>query len=103
MLVAKRELDVAANLPRRPGTRLFLLPSGQHPFADTSLPNVLSFLDNDTAREPAAAVARHDGIRLVEDSTDIETCEGAATIGLELTDTVPPTGLDNYSAPAAEA
>jgi threonine dehydratase len=29
------------------------------------------------------------GIRLVEDSLDIETCEGAATIGLELIDTVP--------------
>ena len=31
--------------------------------------------------------ARYDGIRLVEDSLDIETCEGAATIGLELMDT----------------
>ena len=41
------------------------------------------------ARERAAAVARYDGIRLVEDSADIETCEGAATIGLELADTVP--------------
>ena len=45
--------------------------------------------DFDMARERAAAVARHDGIRLVEDSADIETCEGAATIGLELTGTVP--------------
>ncbi len=43
----------------------------------------------DMARERAAAVARYDGIRLVEDSLDIETCEGAATIGLELVDTVP--------------
>jgi threonine dehydratase len=43
--------------------------------------------DFDLARERAAAVARYDGIRLVEDSLDIETCEGAATIGLELTDT----------------
>jgi threonine dehydratase len=42
--------------------------------------------DFDMARERAAAVARHDGIRLVEDSLDIETCEGAATIGLELAD-----------------
>jgi threonine dehydratase len=42
--------------------------------------------DFDMARERAAAVARYDGIRLVEDSLDIETCEGAATIGLELTD-----------------
>jgi threonine dehydratase len=41
--------------------------------------------DFDMARERAAAVARYDGIRLVEDSLDIETCEGAATIGLELT------------------
>jgi threonine dehydratase len=45
--------------------------------------------DIETARERAAAIARRDGIRLVEDSLDIETCEGAATIGLELTDTVP--------------
>jgi threonine dehydratase len=41
--------------------------------------------DFDVARERAAAIARYDGIRLVEDSLDIETCEGAATIGLELT------------------
>lgn len=45
--------------------------------------------DIESARERAAAMARHDGIRLVEDSLDIETCEGAATIGLELVDTVP--------------
>ncbi|MFF3200893.1 threonine/serine dehydratase [Streptomyces sp. NPDC002962] len=45
--------------------------------------------DFDLARERAAAVARYDGIRLVEDSLDIETCEGAATIGLELVDTLP--------------
>jgi threonine dehydratase len=45
--------------------------------------------DFDMARERAAAIARHDGIRLVEDSLDIETCEGAATIGLELVDTAP--------------
>ncbi|MDQ1033680.1 threonine dehydratase [Streptomyces sp. V3I8] len=42
--------------------------------------------DHETARERAAAIARHDSIRLVEDSLDIETCEGAATIGLELVD-----------------
>jgi threonine dehydratase len=40
--------------------------------------------DFDLARERAAALARREGIRLVEDSLDIETCEGAATIGLEL-------------------
>ncbi|MFE9489723.1 MULTISPECIES: threonine ammonia-lyase [unclassified Streptomyces] len=45
--------------------------------------------DHETARERAAAIARYDGIRLVEDSLDIETCEGAATIGLELVDTAP--------------
>jgi threonine dehydratase len=45
--------------------------------------------DIEVARERAAAIARNDGIRLVEDSLDIETCEGAATIGLELTGTVP--------------
>ncbi|ULP48032.2 threonine ammonia-lyase [Mycolicibacter virginiensis] len=42
--------------------------------------------DIEIARERAAAIARYDGIRLVEDSLDIETCEGAATIGLELVD-----------------
>ncbi len=42
--------------------------------------------DIETARERAAAIARSDGIRLVEDSLDVETCEGAATIGLELAD-----------------
>ncbi|MBW8795765.1 MAG: pyridoxal-phosphate dependent enzyme [Streptomyces sp.] len=45
--------------------------------------------DHETARERAAALARRDGIRLVEDSLDIETCEGAATIGLELVDAAP--------------
>ncbi|GAA1792460.1 threonine ammonia-lyase [Actinomadura chokoriensis] len=40
--------------------------------------------DFDMARERAAAIARQRGVRLVEDSSDIETCEGAATIGLEL-------------------
>ncbi len=43
--------------------------------------------DFEAARERAAALARHEGIRLVEDSLDIETCEGAATIGLELAGT----------------
>lgn len=42
--------------------------------------------DIETARERAAAVAGDHGIRLVEDSLDLETCEGAATIGLELVD-----------------
>lgn len=42
--------------------------------------------DIETARERAAVIARGDGIRLVEDSLDLETCEGAGTIGLELAD-----------------
>lgn len=40
--------------------------------------------DHELARDRAAAIARRDGIRLLEDSLDLETCEGAATIGLEL-------------------
>lgn len=40
--------------------------------------------DFDMAREQAATIARQRRVRLVEDSSDIETCEGAATIGLEL-------------------
>lgn len=40
--------------------------------------------DIEMARERAADIARQQRIRLVEDSQDIETCEGAATIGLEL-------------------
>jgi threonine dehydratase len=40
--------------------------------------------DFDLARERAVAISRDKGVRLVEDSLDIETCEGAATIGLEL-------------------
>ncbi|MFJ6087121.1 threonine/serine dehydratase [Streptomyces sp. NPDC092369] len=43
--------------------------------------------DHELARDRAVAIARADGIRLVEDSLDIETCEGAATIGLELVGT----------------
>ncbi|MBV8182219.1 MAG: pyridoxal-phosphate dependent enzyme [Mycobacterium sp.] len=44
--------------------------------------------DNEMARARAAAIARHDGIGLLDDSLDIETCEGAATIGLELVEAV---------------
>ena len=40
--------------------------------------------DFEMARERAARIAQERGIRLVEDSLDVETCEGAATIGLEL-------------------
>ncbi|WP_320775629.1 threonine/serine dehydratase [Streptomyces sp. CRN 30] len=40
--------------------------------------------DYDVACERAAAIARERGVRRVEDSVDVETCDGAATIGLEL-------------------
>jgi threonine dehydratase len=40
--------------------------------------------DFDIARARAASIAERDDVRLVEDSLDVETCEGAATIGLEL-------------------
>ena len=40
--------------------------------------------DIEMAGERAGDIARREGVRLVEDSLDIETCEGAATIGLEL-------------------
>jgi threonine dehydratase len=40
--------------------------------------------DIEVARARAVRIAQQRGIRLVEDSLDIETCEGAATIGLEL-------------------
>ncbi|MBE1490742.1 threonine ammonia-lyase [Plantactinospora soyae] len=45
--------------------------------------------DFEAARERAAGIAQQRGVRLVEDSLDIETCEGAATIGLELADRTP--------------
>jgi len=45
--------------------------------------------DIEVARERAAAIGRGDGIRLVEDSLNIETCEGAAIIGLELAEAGP--------------
>jgi len=41
--------------------------------------------DFELARERAVHLAQERGIRLLEDSLDLETCEGAATIGLELT------------------
>jgi threonine dehydratase len=40
--------------------------------------------DHELARDRATAIAQERGIRLLEDSLDLETCEGAATIGLEL-------------------
>jgi threonine dehydratase len=44
--------------------------------------------DFEAARERAVSIAQRRGIRLLEDSLDIETCEGAATIGLEVADRV---------------
>lgn len=46
--------------------------------------------DHELARDRAAAIAQHNGIRLLEDSLDLETCEGAATIGLELVGSLAP-------------
>ena len=47
MLVAERGLDVARELTETAGSAgVFLFPCGQHPFADTSLPDVPSFPDN---------------------------------------------------------
>jgi threonine dehydratase len=40
--------------------------------------------DYDVACERAAAISEERGIRRIEDSVDVETCDGAATIGLEL-------------------
>ncbi|MEW2704831.1 PLP-dependent lyase/thiolase [Streptomyces koyangensis] len=40
--------------------------------------------DHERARERAADIARNADIRLLEDSLDLETCEGAGTIGWEL-------------------
>jgi threonine dehydratase len=40
--------------------------------------------DIEVARVRAQDLARSRGVRVVEDSLDIETCEGAGTIGLEL-------------------
>ncbi|MDT0268755.1 pyridoxal-phosphate dependent enzyme [Streptomyces sp. DSM 44915] len=45
--------------------------------------------DHELARDRAADIARRDGVRLLEDSLDLETCEGAATIGLELVAATP--------------
>jgi threonine dehydratase len=46
--------------------------------------------DFEVARERAVTLARQRGVRLVEDSLDLDTCEGAATIGLELVSALSP-------------
>jgi threonine dehydratase len=78
-----RNLDVTVVASRRaPATKLDRI---------RALGARLELVDGDieVARERASAIARRDGVRLVEDSLDIETCEGAATIGLELVGTAP--------------
>lgn len=77
---------------RRRGLDITVVASGSAPAAKLdrirALGANLKLVDGDfdIAREQAAELARHEGVRLVEDSLDIETCEGAATIGLELVD-----------------
>lgn len=45
--------------------------------------------DIESARARAVHIAQRRGIRLLEDSLDVETCEGAATIGLEVAAAAP--------------
>jgi threonine dehydratase len=74
----RRGLDVTVVASRRaPATKLDRI---------RALGAELELVDGDfeMARERAVGIAYQRGIRLVEDSLDIETCEGAATIGLEL-------------------
>jgi threonine dehydratase len=75
---------------RRRGLDVTVVASRRAPVAKLdrirALGAELELVDGDfeTARERAASIARRRGVRLVEDSLDVETCEGAATIGLEL-------------------
>ena len=46
--------------------------------------------DIEVARVTARGLADRDGLFLVEDSENLDTCEGAATIGLELVEAVEP-------------
>jgi threonine dehydratase len=77
---------------RRRGLDVTVVASRRAPVAKLdrirALGAELELVDGDfeMARERAVSIAQSRGIRLVEDSLDIETCEGAATIGLELAD-----------------
>ncbi len=77
---------------RRRGLDVTVVASRRAPVAKLdrirALGAELQLVDGDIemARERAASTAQQRGIRLVEDSLDVETCEGAATIGLELAD-----------------
>jgi threonine dehydratase len=81
---------------RRRGLDVTVVASRRAPAAKLdrirALGVALELVDGDfeAARERAVDLARQRGVRLVEDSLDIETCEGAATIGLELADRVSP-------------
>ena len=46
--------------------------------------------DHELARERASDIARSECVSLVRDSLDLETCEGAGTIGLELVEAAVP-------------
>jgi threonine dehydratase len=75
---------------RRRGLDVTVVASRRAPVAKLdrirALGAELELVDGDfeMARERAVRIAHERGIRLLEDSMDIETCEGAATIGLEL-------------------
>ena len=75
---------------RRRGLDVTVVASRRAPAAKLdrirALGAALEIVDGDfeRARERASELARQRGVRLVEDSLDLETCEGAATIGLEL-------------------
>ncbi|MFA1548945.1 threonine/serine dehydratase [Actinomadura chokoriensis] len=75
---------------RRRGLDVTVVASRRAPAAKLdrirALGATLELVDGDfeAARKRAAGIAQQRGIRLVEDSLDIETCEGAATIGVEL-------------------
>lgn len=75
---------------RRRGLDVTVVASHRAPVAKLerirALGAELELVDGDfeLARERAVDLARSRGIRLVEDSLDVQTCEGAATIGLEL-------------------
>ncbi|WP_350281336.1 pyridoxal-phosphate dependent enzyme [Kribbella sp. HUAS MG21] len=55
--------------------------------------------DHELARDRATALAHHHNIRLLEDSLDLETCEGAATIGLEIANALTQDKLEADRAP----
>jgi threonine dehydratase len=75
---------------RRRGLQVTVVASRRAPAAKLdrirALGAELDLVDGDfeVARERAGSIAQRRGVRLVQDSLDIETCEGAGTIGLEL-------------------